>query len=302
MLKLTEPLPRSEHFSQNQNIDQKVASNRFSWQRAFKKITQLFGYSILVVLMILAVLPFLLMIITSIQHTTSLEFMIHPERVTFENYVSLFTNHSFATVLFTTVTVVVLACVMNIVVCSLAAFGFVFKRFPGSEGLFWLYLATMMVPGQVTIIPLFLLFTKLGILGGYFSLALPVVNAFGVFLIRQFMQTIPSSLVEAARIDGAGDLRLFITIIIPLIKPVLIALTVFTFLTTWNDFLWPLVSLTDENTSTITLAVSQLKGNFETQYGLVMAATTVAFLVPFLVYAVLQRQFVEGVTSVGIKG
>ena len=117
-------------------------------------------------------------------------------------------------------------------VCALAAYGFTFMPFRGSKALFWIYLATIMVPGQVTMILMFILFRDLGILGGYVSLALPVVNAFGVFLIRQFMVSIPPSLLEAARIDGASDLKIFLSIIVPIIRPVLVALTVFTFLTT----------------------------------------------------------------------
>lgn len=253
-------------------------------------------------LLVLAVLPFILMVVSSLQHTTKLTFSVTPDALTFDNYVNLFTVQGFGSALLTSLSVVVIACVLNVIVCSLAGFGFAFKRFPGSEALFWLYLGTMMIPAQVTMIPMFIMFREMGILGSHFALAIPVVNAFGVFLIRQFMYSIPHSLLDAARIDGASDFRIFLTIIVPLIKPVLVALTVFTFLTTWNDFMWPLISLTSDDTRTVTLAVSQMTGAFETQYGMVMAGTTIAFLVPFLVYVVLQRQFVEGVTSTGIKG
>ncbi|EEH63590.1 ABC transporter, permease protein [Gleimia coleocanis DSM 15436] len=253
-------------------------------------------------LLVLAVLPFVLMLITAVQETTRLSYSIDFSKLTLQNFYNLFEVQNFGGALLTSTIVVVLACVMNIVVCSLAAYGFAFKRFPGSEGIFWIYIVSMMVPGQVTIIPMFVMFKEMGIIGSYLSLALPVVNAFGVFLIRQFMYSIPPSLVEAARIDGATDFQIFVRIILPLIRSVLVALTVFTFLTTWNDFLWPLVSLQSDTTQTVTLAVSQLKGSFSTQYGMVMAGTTIAFMVPFLVYAFMQRQFVEGVTSSGVKG
>src|SRR5699024_5112880 len=108
------------------------------------------------------------------------------------------------------------------------------KTFPGSEVVFWIYVATMMVPGQVTLIPLYGIMRDLGLLNTHIALALPVVNAFGVFLIRQFMKGIPDDLLDATRIDGASDFRIFVRIILPLVKPVIIALTVFTFLTTWN--------------------------------------------------------------------
>lgn len=139
-------------------------------------------------------------------------------------------------------------------------FRFRVQALPWIEALFWVYLGTMMIPAQVTMIPMFIMFRELGILGSTFALAIPVVNAFGVFLIRQFMYSIPPSLLDAARIDGASDFRIFLTIILPLIRSVLVALTVFTFLTTWNDFMWPLISLTSDDTRTVTLAVSQMTG------------------------------------------
>lgn len=255
-----------------------------------------------IVLMVLSVVPFVLMIITAFQHTQTFGFEIRPDQVTIDNFVHLFTVQGFGDALMLSSSVVVIACVTNMVVCSLAAYGFVFKRFPGSEWLFWIYLATMMVPSQVTVISTFVIFRELNILGTTISLALPVINAFGVFLVRQFMQGIPASLIEAARIDGASDWRIFRSVVLPLSTPVLTALTVFTFLTTWNDFLWPLVSLTSDNKQTITLAISKLSGAFLTEYGLVMAGTTIAFIVPFVAYVLMQRQFVEGVASSGIKG
>jgi len=116
------------------------------------------------------------------------------------------------------------------------------------------------------------------------------------------MKGIPDDLLDAARIDGASDFRIFVRIILPLVKPVIVALTVFTFLTTWNDFLWPLVSITEADMETVTLAAANLEGRFTTDYGLVMAGATVTFLVPLILYVVLQKQFVEGVVSSGVKG
>ena len=214
----------------------------------------------------------------------------------------LFGENRFARALLNSSIVVVIGCALNIVVCSMAAFAFEKKTFPGSEVVFWIYVATMMVPGQVTLIPLYGIMRDLGLLNTHIALALPVVNAFGVFLIRQFMKGIPDDLLDAARIDGASDFRIFVRIILPLVKPVIIALTVFTFLTTWNDFLWPLVSITEAEMETVTLAAANLQGRFTTDYGLVMAGATVTFLVPLILYVVLQKQFVEGVVSSGVKG
>jgi multiple sugar transport system permease protein len=257
---------------------------------------------VLLALVAVALLPFVFMAVTGIQQSDTVSLAFDPERLRLDNFVRLFTDYGFGRALLTSIVVVVLACVVNLVVSSLAAFAFAKKPFPGSEVLFWLYLATMMVPVQVTIIPLFTIVRDLGLLNTQIALILPVVNAFGVFLVRQFMASLPDELLEAARIDGARDLRIFVSIILPLIRPVLIALTVFTFVTTWNDFLWPLVVISDETMQTVTLAAARLQGQFVTEYGLVMAGATVSFLVPFLVYVLLQRQFVRGVASVGLKG
>jgi len=251
---------------------------------------------------LVAILPFLFMVVTSVQRTTRITLSIDAEKVDFTSYARLFTDNGFGAALLTSIAVVTLACVVNAVVCSLAAYAFAKKPFPGSEGLFWIYVATMMVPAQVTLIPLFTIMRDLGLLNTWISLFLPVINAFGVFLIRQFMSSIPDEMIEAARIDGASELQIFLRVVLPSLRPVIVALTVFTFLTTWNDFLWPLVSITNDQLQTVTLAVAKLQGRFATDYGLVMAGATVSFIIPLVLFLILQRQFVEGVTSSSVKG
>ena len=267
-----------------------------------KKVTDLGVNTVLLLLVAVALLPFVFMVVTAIQRAESVSLSFNLDRLQLDNFARLFTQYGFGRALVTSAVVVTLACLVNLVVCSLAAFAFAKKPFPGSETLFWIYIATMMVPVQVTIIPLFLIIRDLGLLNTPVALILPIINAFGVFLIRQFMSGVPDELLEAARIDGAADLRIFASIVLPLIKPVLIALTVFTFITAWNDFLWPLVAVSDESMQTVTLAAARLQGRFVTEHGLVMAGATVSFLVPFIVYVLLQRQFVQGVASVGLKG
>ncbi|WP_022890268.1 carbohydrate ABC transporter permease [Agromyces italicus] len=257
---------------------------------------------VLIGFVLIALLPFLFMAVTSIQRTTMITVVFDPAKFTLDNYVRVFADGGFGMALLTSVIVVTLACLVNAIVCSLAAYAFAKKPFPGSEVLFWVYIATMMVPGQVTLIPLFTMMRELGLLNSYLSLFLPIINAFGVFLIRQFMETIPDEMIEAARIDGATEMQIFSRIILPSIRPAIIALTVFTFLTTWNDFLWPLVSITNEEMQTVTLAVANLQGRYLTDFGLVMAGATVSFLVPLVMYLILQRQFVEGITSSSVKG
>ena len=259
---------------------------------------------LLVLLLVLAgaMLPFFFMVVTSLQDTDNVSLNFSTTRMNLSNFVSLFTSYDFGSAILTSAIVVVLACTMNLVVTSLAAFAFEKKPFRGSEALFTVYIVSMMIPAQVTIIPMFTIMRNLDLLNTHLSLALPIVNAFGVFLIRQFLSTIPDELLEAARLDGASDLRIFRTIVLPLIRPVLVALTIFTFISTWNDFLWPLVSITDSQMQTVTLAAANMVGNLTQEYGLIMAGSLVSFLAPFVIYIILQRQFVAGVTASGLKG
>ena len=248
---------------------------------------------LLAVLALAALFPFVYMVLTSMRQTYSMELNFGLTGLNLRNYSTIFKNFEFGKYLFNSVSVVVIACFFNAVISSTAAYGFEKKKFVGSELLFAVYLATLMVPSQVILIPLFRIAQKLHLLNTYLILALPVVNAFGVFLIRQFITSVPDDLIEAARIYS---------IVVPLIKPVLVSLTVFTFITTWNDFVWPLIAITNTNRSTLTLALASLQGNYATNYGLVMAGATLTFMPPFILYIFLQKEFVEGIALSGVKG
>lgn len=251
---------------------------------------------------LLAMAPFIYMMLVSLTQKTVLDLNFENADFSFVNYNRVFRNFNLATNLANSTIVTVSACVLNCVISSMAAYAFAKKKFPFRDQLFNIYLATLMIPGQVTLIPVFTIMKKLGLMNTYPALFLPIINAFGVFLIRQFMVTIPDELLEAASIDGCGENRIFISIVIPLIKSVMVSLMLFTFITCWNDFLWPLVIVTKPERQTLTLAISALKGSYSTNYGLVMAGSTLTFLPPFLLYIFLQKQFVEGIAMSGIKG
>lgn len=258
--------------------------------------------AILLFASLLAMAPFLYMMLVSLTQKTVLD--LNFTNVTFSliNYDRVFRNFNLAVNLANSIIVTVSACVLNCIISSMAAYAFAKKRFPLRDKLFAVYLATLMIPGQITLIPVFTIMKKLNLMNTYPALFLPIINAFGVFLIRQFMVNIPDELLEAARIDGCGENRIFISIVMPLIKAVMVSLTIFTFISCWNDFLWPLVIVTKPQMQTLTLAISALKGSYSTNYGLVMAGSTLTFLPPFLLYIFLQKQFVEGIALSGIKG
>lgn len=267
-----------------------------------EKIFSLMVGSILIFFAVLALFPFFYMLLTSLRQTYSMELDFSLKGLNFQNFRTIFKNFEFAKYFLNSGIVAVIACLLNALVSSMAAYGFEKKRFKGSQMLFGVYLATLIVPSQVILIPLFAIIQKLHLMNTHLVLALPVVNAFGVFLIRQFMASVPDELIEAARIDGCREFKIYYAIVLPLIKPVLISLTVFTFITTWNDFVWPLIAVTDSNKSTLTLALASLQGNYATNYGLVMAGATLVFLPPFILYIFLQKQFVEGIALSGVKG
>lgn len=261
------------------------------------------GFFLLFAFALSCVAPFVYMVLVSFTQSTTLRIGFGDIHFTdFSNYHYVLARGGFGRALFNSLVVVILTCFFNVVMSSMAAYGFEKKNFPGKEVLFRIYLLTLMIPGQVTMIPVFVMMNKMGMLNTYFALIVILLNAFGVFLIRQFMKEIPNELIEAAQVDGCPEHRIFLRVVLPLIQPVLVSLVVFTFVTSWNNFLWPLVSTTDSSMYTLTVSLSLLKTQYDTNYGLVMAGAAVSFFFPFMMYVILQKQFVEGIALSGVKG
>lgn len=186
---------------------------------------------------------------------------------------------------------------------SMAGYAFAKRRFPGREVLFWMMLSTLMIPIHVTVIPLFIVTNRLGLIDNLLAVILPgTANAFGIFLMRQYIQTLPTELEEAARIDGASEPQVFWSVILPLSRPGLGALAIFTFVRHWNDFLWPLIALTRPQNYTLTVGVANLQGEFATDYGVIFAGAALAALPMIVFFFVFQRQFLEGVRMGAVKG
>lgn len=191
----------------------------------------------------------------------------------------------------------------HLVFDTLAGYAFAKKQFPGRTLLFWLILSTLMIPSQVTLVPLYIMTRNLGLINSLWAVILPgTANVFGIFLMRQYIQTLPRELEEAARMDGCSELGVFWRVIVPLCQPALAALAIFTFVRHWNDFLWPLVVLQKSPNFTLVVGVASLQGEFSTDYGIIFAGAALAALPMIAFFLVFQRYFIEGVRMGAVKG
>lgn len=226
-----------------------------------------------------------------------------PEVFRPQNYIEAWQAANFTRVLANSLIVSGAATVLSVGVNALAGYGFAKFDFPGRNVLFVLVLGTLMVPFQVTMIPLFIIMRDLHLLNTYQGLVLPhIADAFGVFLLRQFMQTIPNEMIEAARIDGASELRIFWRVVLPLCVPALAVLAIFTFMWRWNEFLWPLIAVSSEDMWTVQLALANFQKEYFVQWHYLMALTSVSIIPILALFLRFQRHFVAGITMTGMKG
>lgn len=276
--------------------------HRWSWATAAL-------YAALIALAIIVGFPFYWMLLLSVTpeneiYQWPLRFL--PTNPTLANYIQIFTRQDLqiGRWLVNSVIVATGETVLTLLVCSLAAYGFARLEFPGRNQLFYALLFALMVPAQVTLIPTFLLVRNLGWLDSYQGVILPeVAGVFGVFLLRQFFLSLPRELEEAAVIDGAGRLRIYWQIALPLIRSGLVAMTIFVFLGSWNNLFWPLIVLNRLEMRTLTVGLTVLRGAYGAdQMGLVMAGAALASLPILLFYAVFQRQILQSISLTGIKG
>ncbi|MDP6067439.1 MAG: carbohydrate ABC transporter permease [Alphaproteobacteria bacterium] len=231
-----------------------------------------------------------------------------PAEVTLENYVEVFMTQRTAGVgsaLVNSAIVAIATVILTLLVDSLAAYPLARMEFRGKKGIFLLVLVGLMVPTEVTFVTLFLMFHSVGWLGTYQALILPAAaSPFGVFLLRQFFLAIPRDLEDAARIDGCSRLRILFTIILPLSKPGLATLAIFTFLLSWNNFLWPLIVMTDPEKMTVPVILTYYVASFREsmEWGTLMAAAVAASVPPVVIFLLFQRHFVRGIATTGLKG
>jgi multiple sugar transport system permease protein len=264
-------------------------------------------YAALVLFGLIFLLPFAWMVSTSVKPNDQV--FVYPPQwlpnpILWDNYVDALTKVPFLSYFRNTVFISGMTIVGNLLSCSLVAYGFSRVRWFGRDAVFLIVLATMMLPTATTLVPLYVIFRNLGWMGTFNPLVVPPFfgTAFFIFLLRQFFMTIPMDLSDAARIDGENEFGIFWRIILPLSKPALATVALFSLLWSWSDFFGPLIFLTNEDLYTISLGLVQFQSRYDTAWGQVMAAATVFTLPVLVLFFVSQRQFVEGVTVTGLKG
>lgn len=267
---------------------------------------RILAHVVLYTIAFLTVAPFLWMIMTSFKPLS--EILVYPptwwpDEFTFENYVDAFSAAPFGRFYVNSLFVATVVTIGQLITCSMAAYVFARMKFRGRDVLFYIFLGTMMVPAHVTMIPSFMILYWLGWIDSYAALIVPgLASAFGTFLLRQFFMTIPKELEEAAFIDGCSRFGVLRRIIIPLAKPALATLAIFTFMALFNDFLWALIVINSQEMYTVQLGLAIFRDRYTTEWGSLMAGSVVATLPILIVFFFAQKYFIKGITLSGMKG
>jgi len=279
------------------------SSNVYQMENKIKKYVI---YLLLTIGLIITITPFFWMISTSLKTKSGIFAMPpqwFPSEPTIGHYKKLFEEVSFFRHFINSTIVAVAVTVLGLFFNSLAGYAFAKYRFPGRDRIFAILIISLMVPGQVTMMPVFLILRGMGLINTYLGLIITgTISVFGIFLIRQFVQTIPNDLIEAARIDGCSEFGIYWKVIIPLCKPVLATLGIFTFMSAWNSFLWPLIVMVREEMYTLPVALANLNGQHATDYGLLMAGAVIVVIPVIVVFLLAQKYIIEGISTTGLKG
>ena len=271
-----------------------------------KGINQVILYVVLITVTLLMLVPFLWMLSASLKldkDVFSVPIKWIPENPKWSNYKVIWTKIPLLKFVLNTSKITLIVTALQLLTSSFAAYAFAKLQFKSKNMLFLGYIATIAVPWQVYMVPQFIMMRSFGLNDTHLAIiCLQAFSAFGVFMMRQFYQGIPDSLCEAARIDGMSEYRIYTKIMLPLSKPALSTLTIFTFVATWNDFLGPSIYLTTESKKTLQIGLRMFIGQYSSEYGLIMAASVISLIPVLIVFLSLQKYFVEGVAATGIKG
>ncbi len=270
------------------------------------KISRCLLYVVLIILTAVMLIPFAWMFSASLKLDKDVFiFPIQwiPEHPRWQNYLDIWTKIPLMTFVLNTVKITLIVTFLQLLTSSFAAYAFAKLKFKYSNILFMAYIATIAVPWQVYMVPQFMMMRKFGLNDSHLAIIfLQAFSAFGVFMMRQFYQGIPDELCEAARIDGMSEYQIYGRIMLPLSKPALSTLTIFTFVSTWNDFLGPLIYLKTEAKKTLQLGLKMFISQYSSEYGLIMAASVLSLIPVLIVFLSLQKYFVEGIAATGVKG
>jgi multiple sugar transport system permease protein len=260
----------------------------------------------LVIISFLILLPFIWMVSSSLKLSNEVfAFPIQwiPEKIRWKNYIDIWKQIPLLTFYKNTVKLTVIVTLLQLFTSSFAAYGFAKMKFPGRNMLFFAYIATIAVPWQVYMVPQFIMMKKVGLADTHMAIILlQAFTAFGVFLLRQFYVSIPEELSEAARIDGLSEYGIYFKIMLPLSKPALATLTIFTFVNTWNDFMGPMLYLNSTKLKTIQLGLRMFISQYDAEYSLIMAASVASVIPIIIVFLFTQKFFIEGIATSGLKG
>lgn len=260
------------------------------------------GYVFFIGLALLMLLPFAYMLVCSLQETYS-PYLISFDLAdyTLDNFRKTFAVSGFSLWLRNSIFISLSGVFLTLLVCSLGAYAFAKKRFAGSNALMGFLMLSMAIPFTATVVPLWLMMGKLHMIDHYFPLIAPIPSMLGLLLIRQAILSLPNELFESARVDGCRDLRIYWSIVLPVIKPILITVAILYFTRSWNSFLWPLIISNTDATRTLPVGLASIQGTHTINYGITMAGALMNFLPPFLVYVFFQRYFIAGIAGTGIK-
>jgi ABC-type glycerol-3-phosphate transport system permease component len=266
----------------------------------------LLSAALLIIFVIIMGTPFLWMILTSLKparEVLAIPMRFWPSKFIWQNYPDALSRFPLGRYFINSFIVSLTVTCTQLIFCSMSGYAFAKFKFAGKQLIFYLFLSGMMIPAELKMIPTYMYVLKLGVLDTYFSLTLPALIApFGVFMMKQFMEGMPTDLLEASRIDGCGEFRIYMRVILPLCKPVLAALTIIVFMGQWNDFVWPLIAINSPNMRTLQLGISMFAvTDAPTEYHLLMAVTVVSVIPVAAVFVSLQKYFVQGIVMSGLK-
>lgn len=270
-----------------------------------RKKPKILTYIFLIIFVCIFIFPVIWVILSSIKNSTELYSLppkFIPEHPTFENFITAFEQGNFGRYFWNSTVVTITATLLTLLINTMAGYALAKYRFKGDTFILIGFISTLMIPLEVIMTPIFTVISKLGLYNTLWGIIIPpVATPTGVFLIRQYLLTVPDDLLEAARIDGAGEWKIFWRIIVPIAKPVISVLAIFSFMWRWDDFIWPLIVISDPVYYTVQLALSNFIGEYNVDWGSLLAMSVVTMIPVLIVFLIFQKQFLQGMATSGMK-